>query len=102
MSALESIKQGLREAKAFSKGLEIDACIHDIELPEINVFAIRTQTGLSQVEFTHSIGIAKGTLLNWEHERRTPNGPAQILLALIARKPNVIQELLTNQNNRGE
>ena len=98
MSAFESIKQGLEEAKAFSKGQGTDALVHEIELPEINVPAIRAQSGLSQAEFARSIGVAIGTLLNWEHGRRTPNGPAQVLLALIARKPTIVQELLSNQN----
>jgi len=94
MSAFDSIKQGLEEAKAFSKGRGADAVVHEILLPEINVSKIRAQTGLSQAEFARSIGVAKGTLLNWEHGRRSPNGPAQVLLALIARKPSVVQELL--------
>lgn len=94
MSAFDSIKQGLEEAKAFSKGQGSDAVVHEISLPEISVSKIRAQTGLSQAEFARSIGVAKGTLLNWEHGRRTPNGPAQVLLALIARKPSVVQELL--------
>ena len=94
MSAFDSIKQGLEEAKAFSKGQGADARVHEISVPEINVTEIRAQTGLSQAEFAKSIGVAKGTLLNWEHGRRTPNGPAQVLLALIARKPSVVQELL--------
>ncbi|UOA17186.1 helix-turn-helix domain-containing protein [Sulfitobacter dubius] len=94
MSAFESIKQGLEEAKAFSKGQGADALVHEIAVPEINVAEVRAKTGLSQAEFARSIGVAKGTLLNWEHGRRTPNGPAQVLLALIARKPSVVQELL--------
>ena len=77
----------------FSEGQGTDARVHEISVPEINVVEIRAQTGLSQAEFAMSIGVAKGTLLNWEHGRRTPNGPAQVLLALIARKPSVVQEL---------
>ena len=94
MSAFESIKQGLEEARAFSKGQGVDAVVHEIAVPEIDVSEIRAQTGLSQAEFARSIGVAKGTLLNWEHGRRTPNGAAQVLLALIARKPSVVQDLL--------
>ena len=94
MSAFESIKQGLEEARVFSEGQGGDARVHEISLPEINVSEIRAQTGLSQAEFARSIGVAKGTLLNWEHGRRRPNGPAQVLLALISRKPSVVQELL--------
>ena len=94
MSAFESIKQGLEEAKAFSKGQGTDARVHEIAVPEIDVAKVRAKTGLSQAEFARSIGVAKGTLLNWEHGRRQPNGPAQVLLALIARRPSVVQELL--------
>lgn len=94
MSAFNSIKQGLEEAKAYSKGQGADARVHEIAVPEINVAEVRAKTGLSQAEFARSIGVAKGTLLNWEHGRRQPNGPAQVLLALIARKPSVVQELL--------
>ena len=94
MSAFESIKQGLEEAKAFSIGQGTDARVHEIAVPAINVAEVRAKTGLSQAEFARSIGVAKGTLLNWEHGRRQPNGPAQVLLALISRKPSVVQELL--------
>ena len=94
MSAFESIKQGLEEAKAFSKGQGADARVHEVSVPEINVAEIRAKTGLSQAEFARSIGVAKGTLLNWEHGRRIPTGPAQVLLALIAKKPSVVQDFL--------
>jgi putative transcriptional regulator len=94
MSAYKSIKQGLEEAKAFSKGQGTDARVHEIAVPEINVAEVRAKTGLSQAEFARSIGVAKGTLLNWEHGRRQPNGPAQVLLALIARKPSVVSDIL--------
>lgn len=94
MSAFDSIRQGLEEAKAFSNGQGGDAVVHEIAVPEINVADIRAQTGLSQAEFARSIGVAKGTLLNWEHGRRSPTGPAQVLLALIAKKPSVVQDFL--------
>ena len=96
MSAFESIRQGLEEARAYSKGQDADARVHEISVPDVNVSEIRARTGLSQAAFARSIGVAKGTLLNWEHGRRHPNGPAQVLLALIARKPSVVQELLGN------
>jgi hypothetical protein len=47
-------------------------------------------TGLSQGAFARSIGVAKGTLLNWEQGRRRPTGPAQVLLAMIARRPSLV------------
>ena len=94
MSAFESIKQGLEEAKEFSKGQGTHAIVHEISVPTINVAEVRARTGLSQSDFAKSIGVAKGTLLNWEQGRRTPQGPAQVLLALIERKPSLVRDIL--------
>lgn len=94
MSAYESIMQGLNEALDYAQGKETGAIVHQIEVPSVDVAAIRASTGLSQGAFARSIGVAKGTLLNWEHGRRHPTGPAQVLLALIAKKPSLVSELL--------
>ncbi|NRB18301.1 MAG: helix-turn-helix domain-containing protein [Rhodobacteraceae bacterium] len=94
MSAFESVTKGLDEALAFANGDAVGTKVHEVELPSVDVAGVRQQTGLSQAEFAKSIGVAKGTLLNWEHGRRRPTGPAQVLLALIAKKPSVVQDLL--------
>ena len=92
--AYNRIKEGLDEALAFAQRQETGAIIHQIKVPSVDVAAIRASTGLSQSQFAKSIGVAKGTLLNWEHGRRQPTGPAQVLLAMIARKPSLVRELL--------
>ncbi|KKL45043.1 hypothetical protein LCGC14_2359620 [marine sediment metagenome] len=94
MNANDSITKGLEEALAFAKGDRREARVHQITVPTVDVAAIRQKTGLSQGQFARSIGVAKGTLLNWEHGRRRPTGPAQVLLALIAKDPGVVQGLL--------
>jgi putative transcriptional regulator len=94
MSAFNSIKQGLTEALAFAEGRETGAVVHKVAAPSIDVAAIRASTGLSQGAFAQSIGVAKGTLLNWEHGRRRPTGAAQVLLAMIAKRPSLVRELL--------
>lgn len=94
MSAYESVMQGLTEALDYARGAEIGARVHKVEVPAVDVAAIRASTGLSQSAFARSIGVAKGTLLNWEHGRRRPTGPAQVLLAMIAKKPSLVSELL--------
>ncbi len=92
--AYDSIKEALNEALAFAQGNTDGAVVHKIEVPVVDVAAIRATTGLSQSQFAKSIGVAKGTLLNWEHGRRQPTGPAQVLLAMIARKPSLVRDLL--------
>ena len=94
-TAFASIKQGLTEALAFAEGKQVGARVHEVDVPEVDVAAIRSQTGLSQAQFARSIGVAKGTLLNWEHRRRRPTGPAQVLLAMIAKRPSLVGELLS-------
>lgn len=92
--AFESIMRGLAEAEAYLKGQTNGAITHQIEVPTPDVRAIRASTGLSQSEFARSIGVSKGTLLNWEQSRRTPEGPARVLLALIAKDPGIVQRML--------
>ena len=93
-NAFEQIMEGLDEALAYAQGKDTGAVTHRIAVPRIDVAAVRASTGLSQRDFARSIGVAKGTLLNWEHGRRRPTGPAQVLLAMIARKPSLVREVL--------
>jgi len=91
--AFESISRGLEEAIAYAEGNETGAIAHRLEVPEVDVAAVRARTGLSQAAFARSIGVAKGTLLNWEQGRRRPTGPARTLLALLDRKPALVREI---------
>ena len=70
----ESLMEGPNEALAFARGKDTGAVVHRIEVPVIDVAQIRAGTGLPQTAFARSIGVAKGTLLNWEHGRRQPTG----------------------------
>lgn len=94
MKASDSIMKGLEEALAFAEGQGDEARVTEVTVPSVDVVEIRRRTGLSQAQFARSIGVAKGTLLNWEHGRRQPTGPAQVLLALISKEPGVVQGLL--------
>ena len=94
MTAHNCIMKGLNEALEFAKGKDIGATIDHVEVPSLDVAAIRARTGLSQGAFAQSIGVAKGILLNWEHGRRRPTGPAQVLLAMIDKNPSLVAELL--------
>ncbi|MCZ8151960.1 MAG: helix-turn-helix domain-containing protein [Rhodobacteraceae bacterium] len=93
--AFDRIMQGLKEAEAYLNGHTEGSITHYIEVPTPDVRAIRASTGLSQAAFARSIGVSKGTLLNWEQSRRRPEGPARVLLALIAKDPGIVQRMLT-------
>ena len=93
-AAYDSIKQGLEDALAHAEGKNAGSRVHKVEVPKPNVAAIRARAGLSQAEFARSIGVAVGTLRGWEQGRRRPDGPARVLLALIEKRPRIVQEEL--------
>lgn len=92
--AFESLSTALHQALAHAEGAPMGT-IYQVETAVPDVRAIRAQTGLSQADFARSIGVKKATLVNWEQSRRTPDGPARVLLALIAREPGIVQRMLT-------
>ena len=54
----------------------------------------RGGTGTTQRAFANSIGVPVKTLRNWEQGRRQPTGPARVLLALIARDPWIVFDVI--------
>lgn len=93
--AFESIRRGLVEARRYVEGDTDGAIVREIAVPDVpDVRAIRAKTRLSQERFAASIGVSLGTLKGWEQGRRRPDGPARVLLALVDRRPAVIQETL--------
>ena len=54
---------------------------------------IRDGVGVSQANFARMLGISLRTLQDWEQGRRRPNQAAQSLLAVAARRPDVMREV---------
>jgi hypothetical protein len=52
------------------------------------------QYQLSQSEFAALLGISVATLRNWEQGRRTPEGPARILLQVAAKHPDAVWDVV--------
>ena len=92
--AFEKVMAGLEDAQAYLRGARDGYEVRDITVSEPDVALIRGRTGLSQPAFARSIGIPLGTLKNWEQGRRRPEGPARVLLALIEKRPSIVQEEL--------
>lgn len=86
-------RKELKVTVTFLESDNTSARRHHANIPSVDVTAIRQRTGLSQSVFAASIGVPEGTLMNWEQCRRQPSGPAKVLLALLAKKPNLVAEL---------
>lgn len=55
---------------------------------------IRATYKLSQGEFAALLGISVATLRNWEQGRRTPEGPARVLLQVAAQHPDAVWDVV--------
>lgn len=88
----DNIKQGLTEALDFSNGETRQAKVH--ALTPLDVKNIRAKTGLSQSEFAAAFGISVSTLRHWERGDRSPQGPARVLLKLVAQNPRAVLQAL--------
>jgi putative transcriptional regulator len=62
--------------------------------PVPRVKTLRRALGLTQEEFAARYHIPLGTLRDWEQGRTQPDQPARAFLAVIARAPKEVAELL--------
>src|SRR5262245_29784952 len=84
----------LREAVTWAEGADAAIRITTVEVPLIDVKATRRSLGLSQAAFAAKFGFQAATLRNWEQGRTYPDGPARVLLAVIARHPEAVEDAL--------
>ena len=91
--AFESIMRGTEEALRHVEGQNIGTT-HNIMIPDHDIPKIRSKTGLSQSQFTASIGVTRSSLQNWEQGKRKPQGAARVLLALLDRDPKIVRKML--------
>jgi putative transcriptional regulator len=66
-----------------------------LEGPQWQLLSARAQSGLSQSQFARAAGVSVRTLQEWEQGRKRPSGPAQSLLRLVSRHPQLLAELAT-------
>jgi len=90
----ESIIQGLTEAIAWTRGENADARVTLVQVPEVDVRKVRLKMGLSQAQFATKFGFPPATLRNWEQGRSYPDAPARVLLAVIAKHPEAVEDVL--------
>jgi putative transcriptional regulator len=88
----ESIQQGLKEAIDFAQGQSSTAIVH--EFAPIDIKAIRANVGMSQAEFATIFGVSLGTLRHWEQGEKQPEGPALMLLQVVAKEPEAVLRAL--------
>lgn len=89
----EGLLRGIDEARRWARGEEVPGLRYH-PAPHEDVALIRKRTGLTQTAFARQIGVPVATLRNWEQRRRRPDGPARVLLAMLAKDPEVVVRTL--------
>jgi putative transcriptional regulator len=90
----QEIIASLKEAIAWASGEDVPVRVTTVHVPTTNVRAVRRKLKLSQSEFAAKFGFQSATLKNWEQGRTRPDGPARVLLAVIARHPEAVEDAL--------
>jgi putative transcriptional regulator len=88
------IIEGLEQAISWSKGENDRVRVTLVAAPEVDVRGVRQKMGLSQAQFATKFGIPPATLRNWEQGRSHPDAPTRVLLAVIARHPEAVEDVL--------
>lgn len=78
----------VREAGAICRGEQPASRVFHLEAPDIK--SIRTAHKLTQAQFAAMIGVSVRTLQEWEQGRRTPEGPAMVLLRVVRDHPEAV------------
>ena len=85
-----SILNGLKDALSFAKDENNEVNAYKIEVKNIDVKALRERLDLTQDEFATTFGVSLSTIRNWEQGKREPEGPAKVLLNVIAHDPKCV------------
>lgn len=89
MESVNTLIEGIDDIIAFKEGRK-KLKVKSVSIPELDVSKIRKQLNLTQEDFAMKFGFSVSTVRNWEQGTRQPDGPARILLSLIANNPEAI------------
>ena len=89
--------RSVKQAIAWANGEDVPVRVTMVTVertPAIDVRSVRGKLGLSQSQFAARFGFTPATVKNWEQGRTQPDGPARILLAVIAHHPEAVEDAL--------
>lgn len=90
----QRIIEGLEQAIAWSSGEDARVRVTVVQAPEVDIRKVRRRMGLSQTQFATKFGFPPATLRNWEQGRAVPDAPTRVLLAVIAKHPEAVEDVL--------
>lgn len=91
----QALIASMREALAIVRG-ETDAAQVHLPPGTVDVRALRARLGLSRTAFAERFGLAVTAVRDWEQGLRRPDPAARVLLAVIARRPDIVAETVAD------
>ena len=88
------IIESLREAVDWAEGKSVPVRLTTVDVPVVDVRKVRKRLRLSQAAFAAKFGFQAATLRNWEQGRSRPDAPTRVLLAVIAKHPEAVEDVL--------
>ncbi len=95
LTAGQRIIASVKGAIESSQGIENGARLTTVHVPRIDLRSVRRKLNLSQSEFAQRFGLPTATVQNWEQGRTKPDAPSRLLLAVIARHPEAVEDALS-------
>jgi putative transcriptional regulator len=90
----ERLLRSAQQARDWVNGKPVRARVTYVPVPQVDVRRLRARMRLSQTQFAAKFGFSLDSIQNWEQGHRQPEGPARILLAVIAKNPAAVEEAL--------
>lgn len=86
----EKLAASLREGTDILRGAKEPSRRFVVGKQEVR--RIREDLSVSQGDFASLMGVSVDTVQNWEQGRRTPTGPARVLLTIVQHQPSILAE----------
>lgn len=91
----QELIEAMREVVAHHKGSKnLKERVVRVAPESVDVASIRRRLGLSQHDFAHRFGFSVRAVQDWEQHRRVPERSTRILLKVIEKRPEAVEEVL--------
>ena len=90
----DDLIEAMQEAAAYMEGAKGKTSTHTVTVPDIDVGALRKAMRLSRVTFANRFGLDARAVQDWEQGRRRPDRSARVLLKVIEKHPDAVEDAL--------
>jgi putative transcriptional regulator len=90
----DKLLRSAQQARDWVQGKPVRVRVTYVPAPQVDVRKLRARMGLSQTQFAAKFGFSLDSIQNWEQGHRQPEGPARVLLVVIAKNPKAVEEAL--------